>query len=318
MGVEVVAHDTVRSRQRDVAKEYGAIDWLNHPLANEHESFDWVNVYYRCDGIIIATPPDNHWASWHWAARKIGVPMLIEKPLAIAVDDAEEMVRESAQMHLPLLVGYNLRFHPGLRKVKELLDDGAVGKSLHASVYCGSYLPDWRPGTDYRNNYAAGRASGGGVLLDISHELDYVCWLFGEPAAVTCMAQTTGALEGLETEDVADVLIQFKSGVQANVHLDYVRRDRKRGCEIVGTEGTLIWDSVSEFIYRCDGKSLHKDQWWVGPVDGDTMYRAELRNFLAVIRGKEAPICMGEDGLRALQLALAARESAESERIVGL
>lgn len=279
-------------------------------------------------GVIIATPNHLHLESTQqvflqWQQRGLlsirGV--LVEKPLAIDLKSAQELLRATlvdGLVSIRVLVGYNLRFHPGLRKVKELLDNGAVGSPLCASIYCGSYLPDWRPGTDYRSNYAARRDSGGGVLLDISHELDYACWLFGEPAAVTCMAQTTGALEGLQTEDVADVLIRFKSGVQANVHLDYVRRDRKRGCEIVGTEGTLVWDAASDLIYRCVSEPLNKYQWFVGPVDGDTMYRQQLRHFINVVRGDEQPLCTGQDGLRALQLALAARESSETGRTVTL
>lgn len=265
---------------------------------------------HNFDGAIVATPPHVR-INPVVAAMKAGCGVMVEKPSATTADEARSILHYQQLLGRPLLVGYNLRYHPGLRRVKELLDSGAIGTVRHARIHFGAYLPDWRPGMDYRNGYAARRDTGGGVILDASHELDYACWLFGSPVAVSCVAQNTGALE-IETEDVADLTVTFASGMQAVIHLDYLDREYSRWCSITGDKATANWNFATDFVWLRNGTAAAK------AVDPDDMYRAELKHFLACLRGEEQPLCTGEDGLLALRLALAARESAETGKVVRL
>ncbi len=303
MGVSVAAHDTAwqsPAQARAICADLGA--------AYEEELWP-VAAEGLIDGAIISTPPCSHIVAAQDVLNDGRLPLLIEKPLATHLDEAQQLLEYADSRSLPLLTGYSLRFHPGLRRLKQLLDDGAIGKPLHASIHCGSYLPDWRPGTDYRRGYAAKRETGGGVLLDCSHEIDLANWLFGAPTAVSCMTQHSGALE-IDTEDAANLIVRYESGVHVNIHLDYLDRQYHRGCRIVGDAGTL------EYAFPMDKPT--PDDGEPHPIDNDDMYRAELANFLAVIRGEQQPVCTGEDGLRALKVALAAHESAESGRVVYL
>lgn len=278
------------------------------------------------DGVIIATPPNAHAqsareviAQWQQRGRYSPMAFLIEKPLAHCMKDAKDILYTSIGSFLTatqVLTGYNFRFHQGVRCLKQLLDAGAIGKPLHASIRCGSYLPDWRPDTDYRAGYAASKAMGGGVLLDISHEFDLANWLFGKPHAVMCMKQHTETLE-IETEDSADIIICY-DGVQVSVHLDYLDQLGSRGIRVVGLNGILDWDYYTDKVVRRGKRKEHLE--WVGGghPSPDDMYRAELQHFLAVIRGDQKPLCTGEDGLLALKVALAAHESADMERVTKL
>src|SRR5262249_48764462 len=117
----------------------------------------------------------------------------------------------------------------------------AIGRITSARADVGEYLPDWHPWQDYRASYSGRRDLGGGAVLTFSHELDALCWLLGPPRRLTAMAARTSSLE-IDTEDVAEIMLDFESGAIGSVHVDYVQRVPKRSLEIVGEQGTLRWD----------------------------------------------------------------------------
>jgi len=322
MGVEVDACDTDPRAGLALYREYGS------PTISEKQGCKWPfkvwgtyrGICEQYDGAIIATPNHLHYD----AAREAIVDgrmsaVMIEKPLAHDLNDAEHILLHADTEEVPLLVGYCLRFHPGLRRTKGIIDSGAIGTVRHASIHFGSYLPDWRPGIDYRTNYAASRKTGGGILMDASHELDYACWLFGQPVSVSCTMQNSGALQ-IETEDIADLVVRFESGVQASIHLDYLDQEAQRGCRIVGDTGSIDWN-FNAWVVKVSkkaGKHTYEHQGQAQPFHPDDMYRAELRHFLACIRGEEKPLVTGEDGLRAVQIVEAARKASDTGRVVNI
>lgn len=268
------------------------------------------------DAVLICTPPVLHVAQALDAVRA-GAHLFVEKPLSHDLGGVEELLQEARDRNRILQVGYNLRFHPGPRRVRELLDDGAVGRVLWARAEVSQYLPDWRPDRDYRKTYTAVRKEGGGVLLDASHEGDLLRWLLGEVEEVACMAGTFGDLD-VDVEDTAALLLRFHSGVLGEVHLDFVRRDRARGLVVCGTGGTLVWDHVAGTLDHrpADGPARTEDV----EADPNAMYVAEMEAFLAAVAGGEAApprgAADGEEGLRTLQVVLAAKEAARTGRTV--
>jgi predicted dehydrogenase len=102
-----------------------------------------------------------------------------------------------------------------MQKTKELLQSNAIGKIISVNAFVGQYLPQWRSYEDHRKGMSAKKETGGGVLLDLVHEFEYLYRLFGEVDSVTCYTTNTGALE-IETEENADVLFKFKSGHNRN------------------------------------------------------------------------------------------------------
>ena len=125
-----------------------------------------------------------------------------------------------------------LRFNPSIRRIKELVDGGRIGKPLVLTYHSGQYLPDWHPWEDYRTSYSGRADLGGGALLTFSHELDSLCWALGAPSRVVAMAAHASALE-IDTEDSAEMILQFPDGPLASVHVDYLRRPPQRSLEIV-------------------------------------------------------------------------------------
>jgi len=191
----------------------------------------------RPDMAILASPAPYH-VRTAAALASAGVHILVEKPLSDSLDGVDALIDACGRRGIVLMVGYHLRFDPSLTILHDAVADGIIGRLLSLRSEVGQYLPEWRPGTDYRQGVTAQRDLGGGVVLELSHELDYVRWVAGEVRSVRA---ETGRLGDLDTdvEDVAEILLRFIDGSIGSVHLDMIQRSPTRTCRIIGTEGTL-------------------------------------------------------------------------------
>ena len=262
---------------------------------------------------IVAGPASTHLTVARSLAEA-GVHLLVEKPLACSPDGVAELLDIARQRGINLMTGYNVRFLPSLQVAKECLDGGMIGRVLSVRAEVGQFLPDWRAGTDYRSGVSARRELGGGALLELSHELDYLCWMFGMPARVTARGGRYSDLE-IDVEDVVEITLEYDSPPRlVNVHLDMVQRAPHRCCRFIGSEGTLVWDGILD---RVDAYRVSAAAWTSiavpALVDRNQMYLDELQHFLESIRKGTRPIVDGNDGLRALVIAAAARNSMERD-----
>jgi len=261
------------------------------------------------DAGIVASPAPFHVEAAEALARA-GVPLLIEKPLADEPAPAAVLVRLCCENSVTLAVGYNLRFLPSLRAAREQIAQGAIGEVFSVRAEVGQYLPDWRRGTDYRQGVTAQAKLGGGVLLELSHEIDYLLWMFGMPSKVTAVGGRSGQLD-IDVEDIVELTMQYEQPWRLlSVHLDMLQRRPYRRCRIVGTQGSIEWDALADAV-RLDRLQeevprLLQD---VTLTDKNDMYIDELRDFFAAVATGTVPACTGEDGLRVLAVIDAARHS---------
>jgi len=266
------------------------------------------------DAVIVCTPPSSH-VPLSLRAIKNGAHVFIEKPISDSLSKIKELLEKAHSASLIISVGYCFRFHPGLRMVKQIVDAGELGEILLVQAEYGQYLPDWRPWQDYKQSYTAKKELGGGIILDGSHEIDYLRWLVGDIAQVFSFAGKLSDLD-VETEDAAGILLKFARGTIGMIRLDFVRRDYSRSCELICQKGTLKWNFQEDIvrIYRQDKQNweVHKNLM----PDKNEMYVAEMKHFVASILAKEKPLVSGEEGLRTLKIALAIKESAERGRVV--
>jgi predicted dehydrogenase len=269
------------------------------------------------DAVLVCTPPASHVAVARQAIEA-GCHVFIEKPVAHASEEVPVLLDSAKRARRLVAVGFNLRFLPSLRRVKALIEAERIGRVYAARAYFGSYLPDWRAGRDYRETYAVSAVQGGGALLDLVHELDYMGWLFGDAAAVCCAAGHVSALVG-DTEDLAEVTMRFASGLIAQVHVDYLRRIYRRDLEIIGAEGVITWDYGSRTV-RVLGPGPHEAEIHDGVADGpnEAMYVEEMRHFVQCLEGREEPLVDGWEALRSLRIAEAAKTAAAERRWVSL
>jgi len=290
---------------------------LAPPSGADHVLFSLDDVFaFKPDAAIIASPASLHLEAALPLANA-GVHLLIEKPLSSTSDNVDQLVALCREKKLVLMVGYNLRFMPSLQKARAMVREGAIGRVISVRAEVGQYLPQWRPHADYRKGVTAQSALGGGVLLELSHDIDYILWTLGLPGSVTAFGGHYSDLE-IDVEDVAEILVDYpERRCLVSIHLDMVQQSAIRRCRFVGSEGILIWDCIADQIeyFRADrGEWLVIDD--VRLEDRNFMYIEQLRHFLDCIETGSVPLCSGEDGLQCLEVVDAARRSIRDKQAV--
>ena len=260
----------------------------------------------RPDAVFIANPTALH-LSVARAAVDAGCHVFIEKPLADAWDGVDDFLAAVDRKGVVAAVGYQLRFHPGLTRLRELLDGGAVGRPLAARLEFGEYLPDWHPWEDYRQSYAARRELGGGVLLTQIHDIDYACWLFGPPARVSAVGGHLTDLD-VDVEDLVCATLECERAGRlfpVELRLDYVQRPPVRHCAVVGDNGRVTLDFTAGTLTCTDGGG-HASSVDVG-IPRNQLFVDELRHFLDCVAGRARAVVDARAGAESLRVALAAR-----------
>lgn len=271
----------------------------------------------RPEAAVVACPTSFH-VQTATALAERGVHLLIEKPLSHTLTGVDVLLDVCRGRDLVALVGYVLRFHPPLRVIRQAIMEERIGRVVGVRAEVGQYLPEWRPGTDYRRGVSAREDLGGGAVLELSHELDYVRWLVGEVEAVGAQLARLGNLE-LDVEDTAEITLRFRNGAVGSVHLDMVQRAPTRSCRVIGTEGTLTWDgSAHQVRVYTASTGAWSDLCPAAEIDRNEMYLAEMRHFLDCVNGKSSPEVPGEEGRRVLEIALAAKQSSREQRVVAV
>lgn len=251
---------------------------------------------------IVCPPPTLHVAAAMTCAAA-GCDVLVEKPLAVSVAEADRMIAAVATHGRRAAVAYQLRFHAALTRVHDLIASGSIGRVLSLRAAYGNYLPAWRQARDYRETYTAQARQGGGILLDGSHEIDYVRWLGGEVDGVYAVAARVSDLD-MDAEDTAALVLR-QGAVIGEVHLDCVQRGYTRACVVVGSEATVHWDvATGVSITNSRGTSHHEA---IVPDTNDA-YARELRSFLET-RDDDLAWASLADGRRVIAIVEAARES---------
>lgn len=272
---------------------------------------------YKPAATIIANPTALHMPV-ALAAAKAGSHLFLEKPISNGLDGVEELRELVGEKSLVVLVGFQFRFHPLLIKIKRLVEEKTIGQVVSVQAHWGEYLPGWHPKEDYRQSYSAREELGGGAILTLCHPFDYLRWMFGEVESVAALEGRTGGLN-INVEDTADILLQFKSGITGNVHLDYIERPIKNFLRIIGQSG-VIYLNFSDNVVRWHSESKGKWQQLSAPkgFDRNELFLNEMRHFITCITKNEQPLCTLSDGVSALKIALAAKQSIKDERIIKL
>ena len=235
-----------------------------------------------------------------------GIHVLVEKPLSHNMKDVDDFLEISENSDVVGLVGYCLRYDPTAKQFKKLLYSEKTGQILHVDVDCGSYLPDWRPNQDYHQTVSARKELGGGVLLELSHELDYIRWFFGNIESVSAVLQNSGTL-GIDVEDNADLILKTVEGLPISVHLDFNSRNVRRTCSVKTSNGDLIWDATfKKVIWRTANRPEEVESF---NYDKDEIYRQQLRHFFNCIEHGQTPTVTLEGGAVVLQMVEAAKKS---------
>jgi predicted dehydrogenase len=236
------------------------------------------------DMAIVASPAPFH--ALHTKPLLLaGIPTLIEKPVTSNSQDVYELIKIHENTCTPIAVGYCLRYMPSSIKIKELLDKKIIGRVYNAFVDIGQYLPDWRPSKDYRNSVSVKKNLGGGALLELSHEIDYIQWLLGSMKVHYAQLRSSSELN-LEVEELVDLVLVSDAGTVCNIHLDFLQKKVSRVCSLIGEKGRLDWDLISNTVTLHTGEGsvvVFSESDW----DSNQMYLSLLTDFLDLAAGRQ-------------------------------
>ncbi|MEM6884972.1 MAG: Gfo/Idh/MocA family oxidoreductase [Verrucomicrobiota bacterium] len=301
-GCEIVGADSREDRLQEIKDQYGVEKtYTDYLEALKNESID---------GVVVACPPHIHVKVCNDALDH-GCHLFVEKPLAHDLEGVQELADRCKELNKVGFVAYCHRFIPYSQKFKEIIESGQIGKPVTIRMEWGSYLPDWHPWEDYRTFYMAKKEQGGGALLDESHGVDLLRWWFGEVQSVSAIIDQVSDLE-ISSDDVAALLLRFKSGAVATANFDLCRREPKIFVEVIGTEGMASWDRMQHEI-KC--YSAEKKTWETMNFTKDDlmgMYPSETEHFLNCIDGKEESLVDLHDGAKTMGILVGAFESTES------
>jgi len=271
------------------------------------------------DAAFICNPNSLHVPA-ALACAMAGVAVFMEKPLSADLDGVAELEALVRDRNVLLYVGYNYRFHPGLVRMKALLDEGFFGRLAVVQGEIGEYLPDWHRYEDYRQMYASRADQGGGVIRSQIHEMDMICWFFGLPHSIVCHGGRLSQLD-IDVEDTAVSLMRY-DGVLGRfpimLHQDFLQRPAVRTFKLVGDQGVAKIDLLANRLQVFDTHgALFEDDDFAGFTRND-MFLAQTQHFLDCLRQGSAPAVGLRDGLQSLRLALAALRSLHEQREVAL
>ncbi len=264
---------------------------------------------------VICNPSSMHLKA-AMPLAEAGTHLFIEKPLSASSAGVQTLIQVCRRNAVTLFTGYNLRFLKSLQQFYNLIREGAIGQVMSVRCEAGQYLPSWRPDIDYRQGVSSRQDLGGGVLLELSHEIDYIRWIFGEIDWVSATLTRQSSLD-IDTEDTAHLTLGFSPGQNdhqliGSLNLDFVRQDACRVCTAIGERGSLRWNGVTGLIEQFDANATDWREISHHQHQRDESYRAEWGHFLECVGGGEHPSIPGEDGLKVLQIIDAARQAALS------
>jgi predicted dehydrogenase len=258
---------------------------------------------------LICTPATEHLDNAIQLCEN-GIHVLIEKPISNDRESPtdlfklDRLIRIIKDKKTKTLIGYVLRHDPAAKKFKKLIDKDAIGEVFHVYSKCSSYLPSWRPDQDYRKSVSANKALGGGVLLELSHEIDYLMWFFGEPESVYAELGASDILN-LDVEDSADLILKSKKGVLISLHLDFLNKQTERSVEAFGSGGQIKWDLVKQSV------SLQAEEVFefTHYEDYNYNYEQQLLHFFKCIEEESAAVAPIEDAIKTLKVVELSKQS---------
>jgi predicted dehydrogenase len=264
---------------------------------------------------VLCTPSTSH-ISLALDLAKSDAHLLIEKPISQSSAGVLELLEECASRNVVLMVGYNLRYLKSLQEFRRHVSEGLIGKPLSVRCEVGQYLPNWRPKMDYRECVSAKRELGGGVLLELSHEIDYLRWIFGEVDWVRATLLRQSDLE-IDVEDTAHLTIGFEKDIFgkqliANLNMDFIRHDTSRSCTVIGDKGSLRWDGILGEVSVIQADKKAWETLFVNDNGIEETYILEWQEFIKAIKEKRDPAVTGADGLRVVEIIEAALLSSKS------
>lgn len=243
------------------------------------------------DFAIISNPTSMHYQTIK-DLTSLRIPLFIEKPVLSSNFGIEHLVKILKEYQTMTYVACNLRFHPVIEFLKKEM---SIRRPIEFNVYCGSFLPYWRPDQDYRNSYSAKKELGGGVHLDLIHEIDYTVYLLGLPFNSNKYISKKSSLE-ICSADIAHYTLEYQN-CSAFITLNYYRRDAKREIECVWEDDTWTIDLLKNIVTNSKNEIVYNVKFNIQ----DT-YSAQMKYFLTCKKNGTQPMNSFYEAIKILKI----------------
>ncbi len=262
--------------------------------------------------VAFITNPTSLHISTAISCAQADLDLFIEKPLYDSLKRAKKLAEVIIQKKRIAMVGFMMHYHPGLIKIRSLLDKKAVGTIMSVQIVNSEYLPDWHPQEDYRKGYSARKDLGGGIISTFSHEIEYINWLFGKPNKIYCLTKKTKQLE-TEVEDSADIFMITQNKIPVSIHLDHIIRPPVRRMTIFGDLGRIEWNYYYNEItwYTHTNKQCQR---YAYEFDRNQMFVSELQDFFSAMKTRKQPLLDLNNGIENMKVLLAAYKAAATQK----
>jgi len=292
MKVLIIGYGSIGKRHYEILKSFvGVVDVVSRQNLKNIVSFkrlqDINNLDYY-DYFVISTETAKHYKELKYICSKVNnKKILVEKPL---YDKKYQNITTNNQ----IFTAYNLRFHPIIERLKELLCKEEI---YYANIICGQYLPTWRPHHDYKKSYSANISRGGGVLRDLSHDLDYAIWLFGDITKIDAINTKISDLE-IHSDDIFTAIAVTQNRVIVNLSIDYISKNAIRRLIIHTKNMTIEADIINNslIIYGKNGDKKIAD---IESYDRNYTY---IKMHKAILDNRLESVCSFEEGLKIVNI----------------
>jgi predicted dehydrogenase len=271
------------------------------------------------DAVFVCNPSSLH-IPIALKAAQAGCALFIEKPLSHDFADIDGLISIVESNHLEAVVGYQMRYHPCLLRLRDLLQENVIGRVLSVRAEVGEYLPGWHSYEDYRGTYGSRKDLGGGAILSQIHEIDYLLCMFGLPNRIFALGGHLSSLE-IDVEDTVEILMDYSNEghpMPVSLHLDYLQRPPTRTCQVIGDKGKIQVDLRALSVTVSDSQGQQVESTSYQDFQRNQLFLGELKDFLAGMHGKPTRLVDLREGTRSLRMALAAKESLASGKVVDL
>lgn len=298
---------------------------LRHKKCNQNDALELYKCVSSINDAVLTNPQvaiiTNPASMRQEIIKKLafnGINLLIEKPISNSSNGLNELIKLCDKNKCKLMVAYNLRFLPSLIKFKQRIHSGIVGDILSVRSEVGQYLPSWREGIDYQHAVSSQKRLGGGVLLELSHDIDYLVWIFGQISWVKSHISKQSDLN-IDVEDTSYSIFKFKkSNITASLNMDFIRHDTIRQCKVIGKKGTLLWDGLTGEVKHFSKGGKGWSTLFSCETSRDYTYKKEFKSFLSSIKLNKKPCITGEDGAYVVKIVEAIKESSNENTTIYL
>ena len=274
-------------------------------------------VAWEPDFAVVSTPTSTH-IPLTVQLIKWKIPVLLEKPISHNYDGLDDLMALAEETEIPVMIGYMLRFHPGVRHLLDIVKKRVIGRFYSVQIQLNSFMPAWHSYEKYNEFYAGRKSLGGGAILTEIHEIDLLHQMFGEPKKLWCIGGKLSPFE-LNVEDTVSTLFEYEvdgANLPVTLTMSFVQRPIGRTITLWGESGRIHWDLMAGEVTTDNEERSTKETFQAVQIERNQMFINELQHFIDCIELGKKPKASLQEVIKGHVIALKMKDSLENSGII--